>query len=747
MCLMHRRDVIDRCATAMVLILSLAPVAARAQGAGDGPAAGPMVLSTVEVLGTAEEELKQAPGVSIITREDISKRPPVNDLSEIIRRMPGVNLTGNSASGQYGNNRQIDLRGMGPENTLILIDGKPVNSRSSVRMGRSGERNTRGDSNWVPAEAVERIEVIRGPAAARYGSGAAGGVVNIITRAPTDTLSGSASVYLNLPEHAEEGGTKRVGFNLGGPLAEGLSFRLYGSANKTDADSLSINSAAAGTLPGNVPPAGREGVRNQDVSGLLRWDLTPDHTVEFDAGFSRQGNIYAGDRAVSSTGTPLLAELASEGAETNVLIRRTAGVTHRGHYGGGVTSRLLVQYEGTDNSRLNEGLAGSTEGNISTDTGWSTSALRNYVASGELNVPFKALVEQVLTVGAEWRRETLDDPYSMTQSMANGGLIPGLPTGARSGKASANNHAVFLEDNIEVAAGFIVTPGLRYDHHSQFGSNLSPSLNASYELMDGLQVKGGIARAFKAPNLYQSNPNYLYYTMSNGCPIRFPSTGGGCYVVGNPDLEAETSINKEIGVSYAKDGWNAGLTYFHNDYKNKIVAGMEPVGAAIGAGGRIFQWTNTPKAVVEGLEGTLSVPLGDRLSWSNNFTYMLESKDKTTGEPLSIIPKYTVNSWLDWQVTDDLGLQLSVTHYGKQEPRKTTGRGGPATGAELEAREAYTLIGVSANYAINGNFRVTGGVSNLLDERLFRESTGSGAGANTYNEPGRAYYVTMTASF
>ncbi|WP_164128187.1 TonB-dependent receptor plug domain-containing protein, partial [Stenotrophomonas maltophilia] len=67
--------------------------------------------------------------------EDIAKRPPSNDLSQIIRTMPGVNLTGNSSSGQRGNNRQIDIRGMGPENTLTLVDGKPVSSRNSVRYG------------------------------------------------------------------------------------------------------------------------------------------------------------------------------------------------------------------------------------------------------------------------------------------------------------------------------------------------------------------------------------------------------------------------------------------------------------------------------------------------------------------------------------------------------------------------------------------------------------------------------------
>ena len=131
---------------------------------------------TMIVRSTAEEALKQQPGVSIITAEDIAKQPPVNDLSDIIRKMPGVNLTGNSASGSRGNNRQIDIRGMGPENTLILIDGVPVTSRNSVRYSWRGERDTRGDSNWVPPEMVERIEVLRGPAAARYGSGAAGGV-------------------------------------------------------------------------------------------------------------------------------------------------------------------------------------------------------------------------------------------------------------------------------------------------------------------------------------------------------------------------------------------------------------------------------------------------------------------------------------------------------------------------------------------------------------------------------------------
>ncbi|MGB3274697.1 MAG: TonB-dependent receptor plug domain-containing protein, partial [Castellaniella sp.] len=168
----------------LLIALGLAAAPAGAQSS-DG------VAQLDRVVVKAEQELKQTPGASTITAEDIRKSPPATDVSEIIRTMPGVNLTGNSSSGQRGNNRQIDIRGMGPENTLILIDGKPVSSRGAVRFGWRGERDTRGDTNWVPPEQIERIEVLRGPAAARYGNGAAGGVVNIITKPASDTLTGS----------------------------------------------------------------------------------------------------------------------------------------------------------------------------------------------------------------------------------------------------------------------------------------------------------------------------------------------------------------------------------------------------------------------------------------------------------------------------------------------------------------------------------------------------------------------------
>ncbi len=114
------------------------------------------------IVVTAARQNLQAPGVSTITAEEIKKRPPARDISELIRTMPGVNLTGNSTSGQRGNNRQIDIRGMGPENTLILIDGKPASSRNSVRQGAPpGQRRSSTRTEWRGNPATNCIVVVR----------------------------------------------------------------------------------------------------------------------------------------------------------------------------------------------------------------------------------------------------------------------------------------------------------------------------------------------------------------------------------------------------------------------------------------------------------------------------------------------------------------------------------------------------------------------------------------------------------
>ncbi|HBR1316367.1 TPA: siderophore enterobactin receptor FepA [Klebsiella quasipneumoniae subsp. quasipneumoniae] len=699
---------------------------------------------------TAAEQNLQAPGVSTITADEIRKRPPARDVSEIIRTMPGVNLTGNSTSGQRGNNRQIDIRGMGPENTLILIDGKPVTSRNSVRLGWRGERDTRGDTSWVPPEMIERIEVIRGPAAARYGNGAAGGVVNIITKKTGDEWHGSWNTYMNAPEHKDEGSTKRTNFSLSGPLGGDFSFRLFGNLDKTQADAWDINQGHQSERTGiyaDTLPAGREGVKNKNIDGLVRWEFAPMQSLEFEAGYSRQGNLYAGDTQ-NTNSNDLVKE--NYGKETNRLYRNTYSVTWNGAWDNGVTTSNWAQYERTRNSRKGEGLAGGIEG-IFNSNQFTDIDLADVMLHSEVSIPFDYLVNQNLTLGSEWNQQRMKDKASNTQALS-GGEIPGYDSTGRSPYSKAEIFSLFAENNMELTDTTMLTPALRFDHHSIVGNNWSPSLNLSQGLWDDFTLKMGIARAYKAPSLYQTNPNYILYSKGQGCY----ASKDGCYLQGNEDLKAETSINKEIGLEFKRDGWLAGVTWFRNDYRNKIEAGYAPV-YQNGKGTDLYQWENVPKAVVEGLEGTLNVPVSETVNWTNNITYMLQSKNKETGDRLSIIPEYTLNSTLSWQVRDDVSLQSTFTWYGKQEPKKYNYKGQPVTGSEKNEVSPYSILGLSATWDVTKYVSLTGGVDNVFDKRHWRagnaQTTGGatgtmyGAGAETYNESGRTWYMSVNTHF
>ncbi|BBV77680.1 outer membrane receptor FepA [Raoultella planticola] len=704
---------------------------------------------------TAAEQNLQAPGVSTITAEEIRKRPPARDVSEIIRTMPGVNLTGNSTSGQRGNNRQIDIRGMGPENTLILIDGKPVTSRNSIRLGWRGERDTRGDSNWVPPELIERIEVIRGPAAVRYGNGAAGGVVNIITKKGDNEWHGSWNTYMNAPEHKDEGATKRTNFSLNGPLGGDFSFRLSGNLDKTQADAWDINqghqSERTGIYTGTLP-AGREGVENKNINGVVRWDFAPMNSLEFETGYSRQGNLYAGD--TQNTNTNDLVK-KNYGKETNRLYRQTYSVTWNGGWDNGITTSNWAQYEHTRNSRKGEGLAGGTEGIFSSNQ-FSDIDLSDVMLHSEISVPFDLWVNQNLTLGTEWNQQRMKDLASNTQTFM-GGDIPGSTSTGRSPYSQAEIFSLFAEDNIELTDSTMLTPALRFDHHSIVGNNWSPSLNLSQGIGDDFTLKMGIGRAYKAPSLYQTNPNYLLYSKGQGCYASADNVG--CYMLGNDDLKAETSTNKEIGLEFKRDGWLAGVTWFRNDYRNKIEAGYAPI-SQTGKGKvktDIYQWENVPKAVVEGLEGTLNVPVSDTVNWTNNITWMLQSKNKETGDRLSIIPQYTLNSTLSWQIHQDVSVQSTFTWYGKQEPKKYNYKGQPVTGSEKNEVSPYSILGLSATWDVTKYVSLTGGVDNVFDKRHWRagnaQTTGGdtgymyGAGAETYNESGRTWYMSVNTQF
>ena len=715
-------------------------------------------LDTIVVV-SAREELVQAPGLSVISEEAIEKASVSNDISEIVRKMPGVNLSGSSTSGQRGNQRQIDLRGMGPNNTLILIDGRPVTSRNAVRPGRASEQDTRGDSQWVPPSAIERIEVLRGPAAARYGSGSMGGVVNIITKSP-NKKEFSVTGHYEMPESDLEGKDWRTNINMAGPLTDKLSFRTTLGYHDSEGDDPYINADDAQIIDGNNGPAasvaaGIEGVENIDVRQLFEYAMDAMNTVGFEVNYSNQSNRWAGDSQFQTVNDDLVNALA--GQETNKMERYGAALTHRGEYDD-ASSNSYIEYTRTINERLNEGNGGSTEGQISVPEAgeeytWTEATYDTLNAKSEWDIYFD---RHTLTAGAEFRGERLDNPLVSAVTFDEGFDFGDTETdpAKRDPVSDAYLIGAYLEDNYQITPDWYLTPGVRFDYHNQAGSNWSPSLNTTWHFSPNWSVKAGASRAFKAPALYQLDPNYIYYTRGNGCPSSIPTDERGCYVLGNSELEHETSWNKELTFAYKDDtGLNAGLTYYRNDYDNRIGAGIERVGVVgvvadgVAADRSVFQWENQGEAIIEGLEGFIKVPVTDTVSWSTNITGNIRSERKDTGEPLSLIPKFTANTNVNWDITPRWNTDFGVSYYGTIEaPNISVTTGDELSTAKLDL-EPYALANVSTRYNLTDAITIGAGIKNLFDKQVRREGTTTNAGARTFNEPGRYYIFDISVDF
>ena len=227
----------------------------------------------VVTASSVEQNLKDAPAsISVITQEDL-QRKPVQNLKDVLKEVPGVQLT------NEGDNRKgVSIRGLDSSYTLILVDGKRVNSRNAVF------RHNDFDLNWIPVDSIERIEVVRGPMSSLYGSDALGGVVNIITKKIGQKWSGTVTVDTTIQEHRDRGDTYNGQFFTSGPLIDGvLGMKAYGSLAKREKDDPQ-NSTTTDT--GETPRI--EGFSSRDGNVEFAWTPNQNHDFTAGYGFDRQ---------------------------------------------------------------------------------------------------------------------------------------------------------------------------------------------------------------------------------------------------------------------------------------------------------------------------------------------------------------------------------------------------------------------------------------------------------------------------
>lgn len=533
-------------------------------------------LDPIVVTATATDRLaSDAPAsINVITREQIQTRA-VLDLSDALRGTPGVTLAGVG----FGR-RGIRIRGMDPEYTLVLLDGQRVNAASDA------VAHADFDLGWMPAAAIERIEVVRGPMSSLYGSEALGGVVNVISRRATDDWQGNLVYNGGVVGGGHGGNTTQAGLYAGGALLPGtLGLSVFAEHRQKDASED----------PTDERLDEQEARRVNTGRAVLTW--TPDERQRIDLSHL-QGSEYRSRHALQAGGAPYVYETIDD------IERRQTTLAHEGDWQWGQTRVSAYQSRLDRRNRRDRGEATRPQ------------HLRDDIVDGRATVNLGQAHRA--SIGGEWRRERLDDASA-----------------AASGQVQAIQTAVFLQDEWQLTPALSLVVGDRADHHPEFGWHHSPRGYAVWHINEEFTLKGGIGTGFKAPGLKQLSPGYSAV-----------GGGGRFTIVGNPLLEPERNTSHELSGAWQRDGWSLQATLFQNDLKDLI---QTVCVRACGVRGReLRNYTNVSEARIRGVELAGTVPLADGLRLEGNYSW-LDTEDRQTGQQLNERPRRSGAATLVWE--------------------------------------------------------------------------------------------------
>jgi len=324
------------------------------------------------------------------------------------------------------------------------------------------------------------------------------------------------------------------------------------------------------------------------------------------------------------------------------------------------------------------------------------------------------LGDHLLTVGANFEKEELSDQTSNQISNRT--------------DVDASKWALFAEDEWMLPGNVSVTGGLRLDDDENYGSHVSPRLYGVWGMAPRWTLKGGVSTGFRSPSLREITPDWGQV-----------SRGGDVY--GNPDLEPETSVNKELGLYFnAGRDLQANVTVFHNDFKDKITRIACPPSVCPGGpnqfGSDPTYRVNVDEAVTRGVEAAVSTTLARTLDLTLSYTYTdsEQQSGEYEGEPLNQVPKHLASLQADWRVTSRLSPWLAVRYRG-EESQPTTG---PSSSSIVAP--SNTLVDAGLAFKLTPQATLNTGIYNIADKEIFQDEYG-------YVEDGRRYWLGMCVSF
>lgn len=667
-------------------------------------------LDTMVVTATRTAmTVKETPSTVEIVDSKKLEQTQAKTLHDALKGALGVNVFND-----FQGRSNVSIRGSESRHVLIMVDGKRLGGEAAYNSANAW------DVDRIRMEDVERVEIIRGPAGALYGSDAMGGVINVITKTPDKT---TADINYEYGWYEDGKGAGYKG-NLYLQGAEGnYSYKINAGLNKNRPYMDPKGSGDSMNFYGKQQPI--------SLSVGYKFDNGNKLSVDF-------SKIKENNQKSTTTQTVMVpGKVWQDKIQTiyNDNKRTDYAITYQGS--DDKQDWMFRAYKSVfDKHYMNQNNTRMTMGGR--PGAWKLQDPKIDTVKRTLSViegkdTFNLSDKNKLTAGFEYRK---DESEGTRLKKPNTSLADGNAHDAYD-KAAINYLAAYVQDEFRPDDKWLIIPSVRFDHSDQFSNKLTSNLAATYNAADDVRIKAVVGQGYKTPTV---NDLYIFWEMYAANP-----GGKGQFYVGNPDLKPEKSLSYELSVEKDwGDRSTVHLGVFRNEVKDLIstywtgkLTDDDPDLYPGVKGDMIMAYENIPEATLQGVELYGSHRLGKNIYLNAGYTF-LDAKDKTNGTRLKDRAKHQVTFGVSYQPENiyawDLSFDLvsNIGYYFNNGDKSTMGN------FVYETKD-FTIANIMASRHLNKDTKIYLGIDNISNHQNF--------GPYSDGNLGRLYRVGMEYKF
>ena len=556
------------------------------------------IVDEVVVTGTrvaARTRLESLAPVDVLSQEALTSQGTTELAEALADAAPSLNFPRPAITDGTDHIRPATLRGLAPDQTLVLVNSKRRHPSALVNVnGSVGRGSAAVDLNAIPLAAIESVEVLRDGASAQYGSDAIAGVINLRLR---DAREGGSTTVTYGEYHTNveterghrsetDGGTLTASAWVGLPLgAEGF-LTLTGEYRDRDPTS---RGDFDNRVPGS-PVTSRYGDADvEDITAYVNAGIPLSDTWDIYgwAGYQkRDGNSAAFPRIFNDVrNVPAIYPNGFLPLITTDIDDLAVGWGVRGKLGEWDSDVSLVY-------GLNE-VAYGVEHSLNTSYGAASQTSFDAGAMQYDQLVFNAGIVRTfdagnlpeginVALGIEARMENYSIDAGEPTSYDRGPIVgvaagsQGFPGFQPSNELDEDREAysAYVDVEAKLTQRFLASVAMRAEDYSDFGSALTGKVAGRYDFTDSFALRGAVSTGFRAPGLQQEFFTSTATNFISGVPFEvgtFPATSNVAITLGAQPLDAEESVNYSLGTVFRFGGFEATVDAYRIDIDNRIV--------------------------------------------------------------------------------------------------------------------------------------------------------------------------------